>query len=625
MSKIKLTSPFRITKNIGISRRDTWLIRIGGIVLAFLLAGLLCSILRPGSFFDFYYGLIKGCFSSTKRILNVVCAISIYLLLSIAVTPAFKMKFWNIGVEGQTLVGCIASAVILYMFPKSIPDPLVIVIALIGAIGAGMIFALIPAFFKIKFKTNETLFTLLMNYVATPLALFTCAMVDKSGHNLFPQIGSKFPGRLLLEVGGVKYLPIIICAVAITVLMYFYLKKTKQGFELSVMGDSINTARYVGISRKVVSYRTMAISGAIAGLVGFLLVCCQNGTLTSTLVGGRGFTAVLIAWLGYFNPGEIALYAFLVGFLDYGTGYVAGLPSVDLDTTYFSGLIIGLFILTVVVIEFFTRYKVNRCLPSAVSEIRDQILNYPDSKVNRTVLLGEFSNIEYRNFKIKFSKEKIDFKKQKQQYSKKTKQIRKQLFSKNNLNEKDRNALTETLKTLRRDYQAVLKQYNDDKKLLKVKKQSEKVMMKANATRLKSVIKNKIATTLVVLKSGSVVYGSKDEIKNFLNSVNYTKWEFDSKATIGNLLKARSEMLKSNKLFDKKNKENIRILSKDIEKTNEVTFNYYLINNNFIIRNYLKRRKIYFTFMVKHVNRVNIRNLKKKKKLESRMQNKGNE
>ncbi|MCQ2787119.1 MAG: hypothetical protein MJ199_01820, partial [Bacilli bacterium] len=540
----------------------------------------------------------------------------------IAIAPAFKMKFWNIGAEGQALVGCIISAVILYFTPASVPDPLVIVLALIGAAAAGMFFAFVPTFFKLKFNTNETLFTLLMNYVATPLALFTCAIVDKSGHNMFPQLDDKFPGRVLFDIAGIKYLPIIIFAVIITVVMYFYLKKTKQGFELSVLGDSTNTARYVGISRKVVSYRTMAISGAIAGLVGFLLVCCQNGSLSSGLLGGRGFTAVLIAWLGCFNPGQIALYSALVGFLDYGTNYVAGQPSIALDTTYFPGLIIGLFIFTVVIIEFFTKYKVKRNLPNEVSEARDAIINFPDSKIDSTVLFKEFCATGYYDLKVKLPKEKVDFTKAKQQFNKNTKQIRKQLFTNKDLTEKQKNNLTKDLQTLKNNYQATLNQYKNDKKLLRIKKQRGRMVIRANINRLKSVFKNSIATTLTILKSGSIVYNSKEEVNNFLKNVNYTKWQFSPETSIKKIFIAHKNMVKSNNVINEKCKKNTRVLASDITKAEEDTYNYYLLGSNFLVKKYLGRRKIYFNFMVRRINRHNIRQIRKKKREESRMQNK---
>lgn len=354
--KLSFNSPLYITKRMNISKRNAWFIRIGCMLAAFLLSGIICTIIAPGSFGQFYLCLFEGTFSNVSLIFNLLCCVSTYLLLALAVTPAFKMKFWNIGAEGQTLASCIVTAVILLAMPNTVPDSVVILMALVVGIAAGMIWALIPTICKIKFNTNETLFTLMMNYVATAIAGCVIAIFGPDG-NGFPLITKTHPLRTIDSIGDVKYIPFIICAVLLTVFMLFYLKKFKHGFELSILGDSRNTARYVGISINKVTMRTMALSGAIAGLVGFLLVCGQHNTLTLTLVGGKGFTSVLIAWLGHFNPAEIGIYSFLIGFLDKGVSYSKKIDP-KVNNGFFSGIIIGLFILIVIVSEFFVRYSV---------------------------------------------------------------------------------------------------------------------------------------------------------------------------------------------------------------------------------------------------------------------------
>lgn len=351
--RLSLNSPLYVTKRMNISKRNAWFIRIGCMLAAFLLSGIICTIIAPGSFGQFYACLFEGTFSNVSLIFNLLCCVSTYLLLALAVTPAFKMRFWNISAEGQAMAGCIVTALILLCVPTNVPAAAVILLALVAGVAAGMVWALIPTFFKIKFNTNETLFTLMMNYVATALAAFVIATYGPGGRG-FPLIDSS---RLIDSIGGIKYIPFIVCAILLTVFMTFYLKRFKHGFELSVLGDSRNTARYVGININKVTMRTMALSGAIAGLVGFLLVCGQNKTLTVTLVGGKGFTSVLIAWLGHFNPSEIALYSFLIGFLDKGVSYSKKI-SPKMNNEFFSGVIIGLFILVVIVSEFFVRYEV---------------------------------------------------------------------------------------------------------------------------------------------------------------------------------------------------------------------------------------------------------------------------
>lgn len=351
--KFRINSPLYVTRRSGLSFWKTWGIRIGAILSAFLLAGILCTIISPGSFGTFFGGMFEGNFSNITYIFNLLGLVSTYLLLSIAVAPAFRMKFWNIGGEGQATMGALVTAPMLLLLPKTMSDGSVIFLALIAAIAAGIIWALIPTLFKIKFNTNETLFTLMMNYIAIALAAFVVSKCSNAS-KVFPLIPES---RTIIQIGDVKYLPFILAAIILTAVIYIYLSKTKHGFELSVLGDSRNTARYTGININKVVLRTMIISGAIAGLVGFLLVCGQKQTLTSDILEGKGFTSVLIAWLGHFNPAEITLYSFLIGFFEQGTTYIAG--QVKVSTKHFSGLIIGLFILIVVASEFFVRYKVN--------------------------------------------------------------------------------------------------------------------------------------------------------------------------------------------------------------------------------------------------------------------------
>ena len=354
MKMPKFSFPLYVVKRPGMGFVKTWGIRVAAVLSAFLLAALVSTIVKPGSFGTFIVGMFEGNFSDTSYIFTLLGCVSTYLLLSIAVAPVFKMKFWNIGGEGQATVGAIVTAVMLLKLPSTIPDGLAIVLSLITAVAAGVVWALIPTIFKIKFNTNETLFTLMMNYIATlALSGFAIDLCSPTGSHTFPLIPE---GRTIIEIGQIQYLPFVVAAVVLTVVIFLYLKKTKHGFELSVLGDSVNTARYTGIKINKVIIRTMIISGAIAGLVGFLIVCGQSQTLTAAPIEGKGFTAVLIAWLGHFNPAEIALYSFFVGFFDKGTSYVASL--IQVSTDYFAGLIIGLFILLVVSSEFFVRYQI---------------------------------------------------------------------------------------------------------------------------------------------------------------------------------------------------------------------------------------------------------------------------
>ena len=192
----------------------------------------------------------------------------------------------------------------------------------------------------------------MMNYVAIALITIFINLWVPSGSQVFPHLDNGG----LPDLFGYKYLFSIIIVVIVVTLMTIYLKKTKHGYELSVVGASVNTARYVGINVKKVIIRTLILSGAISGLVGFLLVAGHHHTLSASLADGRGFTGVLIAWLGQFDPGQMILYGFLVAFFQRGSTKAASYAGIS--KTDFSSIVTGMFFLIVIATEFFVNYKI---------------------------------------------------------------------------------------------------------------------------------------------------------------------------------------------------------------------------------------------------------------------------
>ena len=350
--KKRFKLPFHIVKRLDMPKKQYWTIKVIGFLVAFLLAGILCNILSPGSFGSFYQNMAFGVYNpkDPKEIFDFIETAGLLILVAFALAPAFKMKFWNIGAEGQISIACLTTAGITY-FMKDSSDVLVIFICLFASILAGIIWAIIPAIFKAFFNTNETLFTLMMNYVATALISVCIAFWITNGSQSFPYLNNGG----LPKIFGIKYLCSIIIIVVVVALMIVYLKKTKHGYELSVVGASVNTARYVGINVKKVIIRTMILSGAISGLVGFLLVAGHHHSLTATLADGRGFTGVLIAWLGQFQPGQMILYGFLVAFFQRGSTKAASYAAIS--KTEFSAIVTGMFFLIVIATEFFVSYN----------------------------------------------------------------------------------------------------------------------------------------------------------------------------------------------------------------------------------------------------------------------------
>ena len=336
--------------------RHYWFSKLISVVIALLICALITNAMAPGSFGDFFKFLGLGTFSSSLQTLRVFQDTAILLLIALALTPAFKMKFWNIGAEGQVLIGALGATIAMKFLAGTMPNALLIFVCLALSILFSMIWAVIPAIFKAFFNTNETLFTLMMNYLASGLVAYFVFVWVPNGSAVLGVINPNTHDGWLPKLFGQDYLINIITVVIITVLIFVYLKYSKHGYELTVVGESQNTARYVGINVKKTIIRTLILSGAVCGLVGFLLVNGTSHTLNADLVSGRGFTGILVAWLGHFNPFEMIFTAFLVAFITLGGSYAGDIFRFG---TAYSKVLIGIFFFVFIASEFFLRYKMN--------------------------------------------------------------------------------------------------------------------------------------------------------------------------------------------------------------------------------------------------------------------------
>ena len=326
------------------------LIRVLAVVAAILLCALLSVIMldNPNPF-KFIQTLFKGAIGSERRLWKLAKDAAVLLCISLAVTPAFRMKFWNIGAEGQTLIGALASVAVVVYLGGKVPEPALLVLMAIAAILAGAIWGGLPAIFKAKWNTNETLFTLMMNYVASGLVAYFLMVWRPSGGSVL--------GRL--EFGHLpivfhEYLLIIAITLILTALVFVYLHYTKHGYEISVVGESENTARYIGINVGKVVIRTMIVSGAICGIAGFLIVGALDHSITATTIDGRGFTAIMVSWLAKFNPLIMIGTSLFVTFLNQGSSEISTIYNVD---SSFPDMIVGIVLFFIIGCEFFIGYK----------------------------------------------------------------------------------------------------------------------------------------------------------------------------------------------------------------------------------------------------------------------------
>lgn len=346
---------FHIVKRDALPWHISWLIRIGAIVLALIVSAILTMILVQLNPLEVYATMIKGAFGSATKFWSLLQSIAMLLCVALALTPAFKMRFWNIGGEGQVLVGGLATAACMILLGGKIPNGLLIIVMLIASIAAGAIWALIPAVFKARFYTNETLFTLMMNYVAIQLVSYFCLKWEsRKGSGIIGIINQTNHEGWLPTIGNYDYLLNILIVLAITAFMYIYLKYSKHGYELTVVGESENTARYIGINVKKVIIRTMLLSGAICGISGFLLVGSTNHTITPTISNNRGFTAIMVAWLAKFNPIVMIVTSFILCFLEKGANEISSKFNLNQS---FSDIITGIILFFIIGSEFFINYQ----------------------------------------------------------------------------------------------------------------------------------------------------------------------------------------------------------------------------------------------------------------------------
>ena len=343
---------FHVTKRNGIAWWKAWLIRLAAIVAALVVAGVVTVLLTKLNPIEVYVTMFKGAFGTARLRWTLFQNIAILLCIALAVTPAFKMRFWNLGGEGQVLIGGLMAEVCMICIGDKVPEPMLIAIVAVSSIVGDCVWALIPALFMAKWNANETLFTLMMNYVAMQIvAYFTViwSMPKGSGTPRILKVGR------LPVIGGSKYLLNIIIVAVLTVIMYFYLSRSKHGYEIAVVGESENTARYVGINVRKVIIRTMILSGAICGLAGMLLVAGTDYSLKSDTAGGRGFTAIMVAWLAKFNPIFMVLTSFLIVFLQKGASKIS--ETFRLNDS-FSDILTGIIIFFIIGCEFFINYKI---------------------------------------------------------------------------------------------------------------------------------------------------------------------------------------------------------------------------------------------------------------------------
>ena len=363
LTKKKKAPLIRISKRANANKWQSVGIYVGAIVFALLIGALLIASVgvNPVSFYTkmLTVGTLGNRFAY-KNIENLIIVFVPLLLTSLGLSLSFKMRFWNIGGEGQFIVGAIIAMTFSLLIGDSLPSPLgAIIIVLLGALGGG-VYALVVALLKVKFNTNETLMTLMLNYVAIYVASYMLKTdffaIQGQGVPSFKVIAEQL-WLTEINIGKFSFDTAVFIAVALVIILFVYFRQSKQGYELNVVGDSPNTAKYAGMKVKWIIVRTMFLSGAIIGMAGALKLCGSSAghTFSANITGGVGWTAIIVAWLAKLNPIGILIASLLMSILERGCDFTRTSMSMN---SAISDVLQGIILFTVLACDFFTGYKV---------------------------------------------------------------------------------------------------------------------------------------------------------------------------------------------------------------------------------------------------------------------------
>ena len=361
------SSKFRIVKRMQLPARKAFLYYTVAVLAAMCIGAILLMCLKINPFVFYKEVLTLGMLDNVfayKQIEGFIKLFVPLLITSLALSLAFKMRFWNVGGEGQFIVGVICASIVGLKLGDSLPTFVVLILmTLAGGIGAGIIGALC-AWLKVKFGTNETLMTLMFNYMALYLIKFFGEY--KAGWNFFLDPGSERPRfrsfaesvwMPVIRIGKFSLNISLIVAIIVTVLIYIYVKKTKQGYEITVVGDSPNTARYSGMKVGRIIIRTVFLSAFMIGAAGAMHVSTAH-VMSTAITNDVGWTGVIVAWLSKLNPAVIFVVSILITVLQYGC-QVANAEFAAIDTN-FANLLQGIILFSVLVADFLIRFKIIR-------------------------------------------------------------------------------------------------------------------------------------------------------------------------------------------------------------------------------------------------------------------------
>ena len=334
---------------------EALIIKIVSVLLGLLVCGLLIIVVTNLNPVEVFNSLLKGTFGSSKRLINCLRDSAFLWLIAIGLSPAFKMGFWNTGAEGQILVGGMVSAAVMINLGDKLNNAVALILMLVLSLIAGGIMGFIPAYFNVRYRTNETLFTLMMNYIAMQLVEFYVDVWDKKQSHSVGVINPDNKIGWFPKLFDNQYTLVFIIVLLVAIAMYIYLNYSKHGYEIEVVGQSERTANYAGINVPKAKIRTVILSGAVCALAGYIQTAGVSHTISLNTSGGNGFTAIIVAWLGKFSVPVMGLMSFLITFLEKGTNQIASQFNYN---EYGADVLVSIILFALLSSDFFCNYKI---------------------------------------------------------------------------------------------------------------------------------------------------------------------------------------------------------------------------------------------------------------------------
>ena len=344
---------FNIIKREDLPKKREWIIRALAILFSIVCAGVVIWILGFNPL-EVFPSMVIGALGTEIRLQQTILKAIPLVVTSLGILVAFKMKFWNIGGEGQIIMGALAAAYVA-LNVEGLPRPLMLLLMAVAAMIAGGFWAFIPAFFKAKMGVNETIFTLMLNYIAIKFVTYLQYGPWKSPDSQgFPKVAPFPENAILPKLFGIHIGWVI--ALILIVLVYVFINHTKKGFEITVVGESRETARYAGMNISAVIIVAMLFSGGLCGLTGMIQASAVEKTLAASLSGGYGFTAIITAWLARLNGIAVLFVCFAFAILLQGGMYIQ--ISMQIPASV-ADMMQGIILFFVLGSEFFLQYKIN--------------------------------------------------------------------------------------------------------------------------------------------------------------------------------------------------------------------------------------------------------------------------